>query len=127
MIHDVGMRILGRAQNKLVPVKHIDKAGIALHGIGNQFDDAFEHGVKRIGRRHAAANLVQQINLIQSGRSLFLLGQGPPSLHTTRSRSIRDEQRLRCLEELHRATRGDDLRTPNRYCVTRGDEEKIRK
>src|SRR5579875_3113791 len=79
LIHNVCVRIFRRPQNKLVAVQHIDEAGVAVYCVCHQLDNAFQYGVKRISSCHAAADLMQQIDITQGERSLFFLGQGPSS------------------------------------------------
>src|SRR5258708_2856961 len=58
----VRVGILGGVQDQSVGFEQIDKARIALHDRGDEFDHARQYRVERIGGSNATTDLVQKIN-----------------------------------------------------------------
>jgi hypothetical protein len=57
------MRIPGSAQHEIFLFQDIDEAGIARNNGGGNFHHAIQNLVQRIGRRHAAPDLVQHVHV----------------------------------------------------------------
>jgi hypothetical protein len=61
--HFVLVRILGSPQNQFVFFAQVNEAGVTFHYRGNEFDDLFEILMKGISRGHAAAYIMQKIDI----------------------------------------------------------------
>jgi len=58
------MGILRSSQDELVSLKHVQKARVAFHDGGNNFDDELQYRGKRIGGGNALTNRVQDIYVL---------------------------------------------------------------
>jgi hypothetical protein len=62
-VYQVSVGILGSAQHQLLALENVNETGIAHHHRGDKINNPFEHSMKRIRRRHAAADLVQELDI----------------------------------------------------------------
>jgi len=50
--------VLGGPKNKIILLRDIDEAGIAIHDGGDEFDDALQNFMKRVGGGDTPSNLM---------------------------------------------------------------------
>ena len=62
-VHHVLVRIFRGAQHQLVFLQNVDEAGIAAHRRRHHVEHPLQHFMERVGRRHPAADIVQQIDV----------------------------------------------------------------
>ena len=77
---DIEVRRLRGAQHQVLVLEHVDEAGVTRHHGGDELHHALEHGIERVGRRNAGANLVK-------GVDRRILGHSPLNRSTGRARS----------------------------------------
>src|SRR5580704_8409092 len=63
LIYQISVRILRSAQHQLLALEDVNKAGIAHRNRGDKFNHPFEHSMKGIRGRHAAADLMQKLDI----------------------------------------------------------------
>ena len=61
-VDDFGMRIFRGAEDQFFGFEDVNEAGVTFYDGTDEIDDALQDFVKRIGSRHAAANLMEKTN-----------------------------------------------------------------
>ena len=57
-VHHLSVWVLGGPKNKIVLLQDVDEAGIAIHDGGDEFDDALQNFMKRVGGGDTPSNLM---------------------------------------------------------------------
>jgi hypothetical protein len=66
-IDDVGMWPLGGAKHQVIALEHVDEHRVARNHARDELHDAIEHRMQRIGRRDAAADFVEDVDVAGVG------------------------------------------------------------
>ncbi len=75
-VKQLGVGVLGGAEDELFSLQNVDQAGIAAHQVGDEAEDVLQDGIERVGSGHAAADLVQKFNVFCVFHSLGQLVHG---------------------------------------------------
>src|SRR5690348_9472144 len=100
LIDEISVRIARSAQNQPILFERIDEAGIAGNDGRDEFDDAIEYAVKRVGGGHTAADFVEELDAV--GQACF---SGTPNAEVAGVERARKTDARRAVWQSRRRTR----------------------